>query len=280
MVLAGSGRCGSTLLQSILNTNPEFLIWGEHNGFLGPLAAAFYDAEHPQFPDRSDLDAAQRMERLRDAQHWPAWDNLVNQTGFTERFRAFIRSFFADPTGRAARWGFKEIRYGHQVDVRALSMMFDCFPETRLIVLIREPEATIFSILSHWVFSGDRNGNLNLDELDQRILETARSWREQYLHFDCLVQANVSYCLKVRYEDLAHAKTYQALAKFLETSSFDYASHLCKVKDPSNKTRPTAILIRQRIEALQQEIDAITSEVQAAYGYSHATERRRLTVTK
>ena len=27
--IAGSGRWGSTLLQSMLNTNPDFLIWGE-----------------------------------------------------------------------------------------------------------------------------------------------------------------------------------------------------------------------------------------------------------
>jgi hypothetical protein len=271
VIIAGSGRCGSTLLQSVLNTNREFLIWGEHNGFLRQIAAAYYEAPHPRFPDKSDLDAEHRIERLRDARRWPAWDNLCGEQEFLDRFRAFVRSFFADPTGPATRWGFKEIRYGRSADDQTLRFMFDCFPQTRLVILIREPAPTIFSILSRWVFAEKRQGNIQLDDLDQRILAAAHAWSVQYMHLHVLSQAHAPNCLSLCYEKLASPETYDELSRFLETAPFNYRRHINGVKDASNKADPTASLIQQRIEYLQPQIAASTCEARAAYGYGCAT---------
>ena len=268
VVLVGSGRCGSTLLQAVLNSNPEFLIWGEHNGFLKQIAAAYYDAAHPLFPDKLELSGEQRVKQLRNSRRWPAWDNLAGEKEFLERFRAFIRSLFADPTGRATRWGFKEIRYAITADDRTLQLMFDCFPETRLIVLIREPEPTILSALSRWVFAGQRNGNIGVDVLDHQILAAADAWQVQYMHLHAFVQGHPPNCLPLRYEDLANPKTYRELSKFLETSPFNFQSHVNKVKDAANKSDPTALLIRERIEFLRPQIAVATCQARAAYGYS------------
>jgi Sulfotransferase family len=270
VVIVGSGRCGSTLLQSILNANPEFLIWGEHNGFLRQIASAYYEAAHPRFPDKSELDAAHRIQQLRNARRWPAWDNLCGEAEFLGRFRDFIRSFFADPAGRAVRWGFKEIRYSRDPNDHALRLMFECFPAMRLIVLVREPEATIFSSLSHWVFAGRREANIDVDELDQLILGAAHSWNVQYMHLHVLSQAHRPNCLQLQYEELGSPQAYQKLSTFLETSPFDYQRHLGKVKDASNKTDPTAVRVRQRIEQLQPQIADATCEGRAAYGYASA----------
>ena len=275
MVIAGSGRCGSTLLQSVLNTNPDFLIWGEHNGFLRHVAAAYYGAAHPRFPDKSALDAEERIKRLRDASRWPAWDNLCGEAEFLDRFQSFFRSLFADPTGRASRWGFKEIRYPGDASDQALRFTFDCFPETRLIVLIREPEPTVLSMLSHWEFADQRRGDIDPDGLDQRILAAADSWNLQYMLLQSLLREHRSNCLSLRYEDLGSAGTYQKLADFLETSSFDYARHIGQVKDASNKTDPTASLIARRIQALHRRIAAATSDAREAYGYTRAAHPRR-----
>jgi len=278
-VLAGSGRCGSTLLQSILNTNPDFLIWGEHNGFLEQIAAAYYGADHPLFPDRHNYDSAERIKRLRDARRWAAWDNPCGKDQFLDRFRTFIRSYFADPTGRATRWGFKEIRYGRNVQDQTLRLMFDCFAATRLIIVIREPEPTIVSMLSRWAFSDNRSANIHVDEVDLRILAAADAWNVQYLQLESLRQMHPSNCLALRYEDLASSETYRELSAFLETSPFDYQSRIRKVKDASNKTDATAVLIRQRIEFLQPQIATATSAARAAYGYStlNRSGRRRIT---
>lgn len=267
VVIAGSGRCGSTLLQSILNTNPEFLIWGEHNGFLRQIAAAYYEAAHPRFPDKSGLSVEDRIERLRDRRRWSAWDNLCGEAELLDRFRAFIRSLFADPTGRAVRWGFKEIRYPSKADDHALELMFDCFPETRLIILIREPESTIFSILSRWVYAERREGDIDPGAVDFQILAAADAWSVQYRCLDACSREHATNCLALRYEDLVSPKTYSRLSTFLDGSRLNYRRHLAKVMDTANKTDRTAQLIQERMDFLRPQIANLTSDVRASYGY-------------
>jgi Sulfotransferase family len=280
VLLAGSGRCGSTLLQSVLNTNKEFLIWGEHNGFLRQVAAAYYEAKHPRFPDRSGASATRRIKLLRDTKRWPAWDNLCGEAEFLEHFRTFIRSFFADPAERSTRWGFKEIRYAQSSDDFTLKLMFELFPQTRLIVLVREPKATIFSVVSHWMFADQRQGDIENRELDAKILGAAHSWNMQYLNLNSLSQAHASNCLSLHYEDLGNPKPYLKLARFLETSGFDFQSVVAQVKDASNKTDRTALLVRQRMQELQPEIDAATEAARAAYGYASPAESARVSATR
>jgi hypothetical protein len=88
------------------------------------------------------------------------------------------------------------------------------------------------------------------------------------MHLQSLILAHRGNCLSICYEDLRDPETYHELSRFLETSRFNYQSHIGKVKDPANKTDPTAVLIRQRIEFLKPQIAALTCEARAAYGYS------------
>jgi hypothetical protein len=267
VVLVGSGRCGSTLLQSILNTNPCFLIWGEHNGFLRHVAAAYFACAHSPLPRDENLSAAERMDGLRDIDRWAGWDNLNGKSEFRERFRHFIRGFFVEPEAVHLRWGFKEIRYLHGTNDQTLRLMFECFPEMRLIVLVRAPEPTIFSILSRWTYSRRRDGNIDTQELDCRIMAVADRWVTQYQQLHSFCVANSSKCLQIRYEDLGKAETYQKLVHFLEADSFDYISRIAKVKNAANKTDPTAVLIQQRIGALHHQILSRTIKVRETYGY-------------
>jgi hypothetical protein len=266
--MAGSGRCGSTLLQSILNTNPDFLIWGEHHGFLRQIAAAYYQAKHPRFPDNLRLGATARIERLRKARRWPAWDNLCGEAEFRERFQTLVRSFFADPESGASRWGFKEIRYPRDSRDRTFPFLFDCFPEARLVILVREPCATIFSMLSRWAFSEQRPQEIGNEELDLQILAAAKSWHAQYAALQAFAQDHASLCTHVRYEDLRSAETYLRLASFLDTSPFDFKSQIAMVKDTADKTGPAAARIQQQMQKLQSQIDSLTNEIRAIHGYA------------
>lgn len=276
VVLLGSGRCGSTLLQSILNTNASFLIWGEHNGFLRQIADAYFASVHSPFL-KENLKLTERMDRLRSLHEWTAWDNLRGKTELRDRFRGFTRSFFFDPEAGNVRWGFKEVRYPHDSNDRALQLMFDLFPKTRLIVLIREPEATIFSILSRWTYFRRRDGSIETEELDRRILALADRWVFQYEQLHSFYLSHASNCLLVRYEDLAIPETYQKLVQFLETDSFDYRSRIATVKNASKKTDPTGLLIRMRIDALRPQIIGKTRETQLTYGYSPSSNSLRCT---
>jgi Sulfotransferase family len=266
--IGSSGRCGSTLLQAILNTNPDFLIWGEHNGFLRQVSASYFQAAHPRFPDRKRPGETERIENLRDARRWPAWDNLCGEAGFRERFQTFVRSFFADPAGQASRWGFKEIRYHRDSEDRTFHFLFECFPEARLIVLVREPRATILSMLSRWAFSEQQPAELNFDVLDQQILALARSWNAQYAGLQLFAQEHAARCIHVRYEDLQSPETYVRLADFLQTSSFSFQKKIRTVKDAADKTGRAAVRIQQRIQDLQPQIDSLTSEMRAIHGYT------------
>lgn len=79
----------------------------------------------------------------------------------------------------------------------------------------------------------------------------------------CLARAHAPNCVSLRYENLGDPDTYQKLSRFLDTSSFDYQSQIGRVKDASNKTDPTAVLIRQRMDFLVPSPRLIQELVQA-----------------
>jgi hypothetical protein len=273
--IAGSGRCGSTLLQSILNTNPDFLIWGEHNGFLRQIAAAYYEAGHPLFPDRDAFSADARIDRLRDSRRWPAWDNLCGEAGYRENFRDLIRAFFADPDGAASRWGFKEIRYPRDEKDQTFPFLFNCFPEAKLIMVVREPRATIFSMLSRWVFPPDR-GQILDPEIDTQILVAAESWRAQYAALDSFAQLHPSRCTSVRYEELGSSQTWRGLSAFLETSSFDFKSEMGQVKDAADKSGPMATRIQRRMLEIEPQLEKVIGALAALHGYASQAAGERI----
>jgi hypothetical protein len=267
VIVMGSGRCGSTLLQSILNSNPDFAIWGEHNGFLRHVAEAYYGARHTYFPDQDALSASARIERLRDPSRWIAWDNLCDREGFRGRFQAFIRSFFADPAGKVHRWGFKEIRYPRNADDQCLRLMADCFPETRFVILAREPGATVFSMVSK-ALAQTEQPDLGSPGLDQTILAHAAGWNARYMQLAAFCEAHASHCIHIRYEDLPRSETYPKLAGFLEATGFTYKAHLKSVRDPSDKKSPAAAALRKRMEALEAQFSEITQPARMRYGYA------------
>jgi len=270
VIILGSGRCGSTLLQAILNTNPEFLIWGEHNGLLRQIAAAYFDifGTISNFPDELTLDAVDRMQRLKDRDRTTAWDNLFNREGLIERFRIFLRSMFADPTGRCPRWGFKEIRYGRGSADLVLPLLRECFPAVKFVFLVREPYSTLFSMLSAWFYVRTSRYSLIVAQADRQILRLAHLWARTYTYFHTYLHAYPSEATLVRYENLHQPETYELLAHFLDTAApFDYAPHVAMLKDAAVKDDETAAFIRERINVMRPRIDGVMRQTRLAFGY-------------
>jgi hypothetical protein len=238
-----------------LNTNPEFLIWGEHNGFLKHIAAAYYEAPRPRFPNDKGVSLIGRLLGLR-----PSRD-------FQNRFQEFIRSFFADPARKIPRWGFKEIRYYHSKDDQLLRLMIDCFPKTRIIILVREPEASIVSMVTSWSFTEAQKVNLTNADVDREIFAKAAHWNTIYEQLYTFSETYRGHCVNVRYEDLGRPETYRDLAGVLETSPFDYLSRVNQVKSGGDQTSDTAALIKERMRSVRQQVAGITSKVGSHYGY-------------
>lgn len=137
-VLAGGWRSGSTLLQRLLCSHPEVMVWGESRGLLDGLRASWQAVEALQ-----PLSEKNRANLDRDGHQ--AWIALANPP--FERFRAAMRAFFltylAEPAAARGhpRWGFKEVRHGADV----AGWLAALFPSARFVFLVRDPEACLAS---------------------------------------------------------------------------------------------------------------------------------------
>lgn len=140
LILAAGQRCGSTLIQRLLSSHPEVLIWGEHAGQLRQILAVSrrlheWTAEHGQLG---------RLGYER-AGHQSFMANLTPEAvHIDEAARAFTETLFARPAQSAGRpiWGFKEVRYGlaEAVAIREL------FPDCRVVHIVRDPRDVLRSL--------------------------------------------------------------------------------------------------------------------------------------
>jgi hypothetical protein len=142
VVLASGPRCGSTLLQRVLNSHPDILVWGEGGGFATAFAAAFaglrrwaatYDGQRVALREAgSDAFVANAL---------PDDDELDDAAA------AMLRALFADPAVRRGRrrWGFKETRG----DAGLARFLRQLMPGARVIHLTRNP-ADVLRSLSEW----------------------------------------------------------------------------------------------------------------------------------
>lgn len=140
-VLAGGGRTGSTLVQRLLISTGEIMIWGEHGGLL--LDAV----QRIVYGVRDWIDSAGGRQLAQFAhQGWNSFIPNLNppHEAFLEGARAALWQSLAVPAARLGyrRWGFKEIRYNGA----AVSLLKTLFPDAAIVVLVRHPESALRSI--------------------------------------------------------------------------------------------------------------------------------------
>ena len=140
-VLAGGARSGSTLLQRMLISTGEVMIWGEHGGLLLDGLQRMVTG----MAQWIEAEGTRHWERFTN-EGWNRWIPNVNPPldAFVEGARAALLRSLAVPAAELGyrRWGFKEIRYTGTA-VELLKMIF---PDATIIVLVRNPEAVLRSI--------------------------------------------------------------------------------------------------------------------------------------
>jgi hypothetical protein len=150
LFIFGFQRSGTTLLQRILNSYDDVLIWGEHVGFLRDIANGYFRVwRNPDF-----FDSTVALDRvLRDARsltEWQAWMNWVEEDDWTELYRRFVESVFA-PGGLPGKrfWGWKEVHYSGMEHDRTLPFLAEIYPRARYVFLVRDGFNTLasFSII-------------------------------------------------------------------------------------------------------------------------------------
>lgn len=211
VVLTPAQRSGSTLMQRLLNTNPETIVWGEHGGALKHLVAAYW-----QLAAFADSDAGGHRKRLMSesrASEWTAnasphasvaWHATVDAA------RALLESLYChSPVPGVKAVGFKEVQYGAQ----EITLIQAAFPNSEIILLVRDPVSTLQAVA---------NQRWSVDQLLAR-------WTTNVLgYLDCLQRfENVRL---FRYEDLAAARpeTISALAQLAEVGEGDIRNVLGK----------------------------------------------------
>jgi len=255
--LLGTGRCGSTLLQKILNSVDNVMIYGEHGGFLRQIAEAYFlnleDKKIEKYIMSQNVareDPTIVFERLKDAQLWSAWMNWYNRETVKKNFRDFTESFFNPiALGRKVHWGFKEIRYG--LNDRVLEMLSDLYPKGRFIFMVRNPLEVVASKISARMSEG---------------LETdVQSWVEQNTNFLDFYRLNREKSRIVRYEDLIGSNSPQLkqLFDWLGFSLTAKQTNIMELTKPSYHGRPRPVRladdqiakINKITTALREELD-------------------------
>ena len=193
-------RAGSTLLQRMLSTHRELVIWGEHFGILSRLRNAVDVLDDA----RNQLTAGYRARDLlvgsgEDTSTIPPQVNPFDIRGFEEHLRRFIVELFTEDLAPGTRWGFKEVHY-FTTDLRFLQRLF---PDMRLIVLVRRPAAQVSSFVrAPWRQLPEPGDAARRDAIAAMVAAETATWAARYGELMRFVESRASTSMVVRYEDL------------------------------------------------------------------------------
>jgi hypothetical protein len=257
--LLGTGRCGSTLLQKILNSVDDVVIYGEHGGFLRDVARAYFlnleDKMIEKYIMRENVagkDPISVFETLKDPQLWSAWTNWYNRETVRSNFRDFIESFF-NPISleQKVHWGFKEIRYG--LADRVVEMLADLYSEGRFVFIVRHPVDVIASKISARASEGIEADAYTWVTQNTSFLDFCRvsSERSKIVHYEKLISNN--------------SQQLNELFHWLGFSLSDRQKDIIETTKPRYKGRPRpAKLTHDEVKS----INKITQEIRNELGYS------------
>jgi hypothetical protein len=138
----GSGqRCGSTLLQRLLCTHPDILIWGEHDGILPQILRQF-----DRMREWNDLFGHhyEKYQQSGVVRNFIANMNPPAQVAFEAQVQ-LLRTYWQMPAAQLGKsiWGFKEVLYTAEVALK----LRELFPTARVIHITRHPFKCFTSLL-------------------------------------------------------------------------------------------------------------------------------------
>jgi hypothetical protein len=144
LLVFGSGqRSGSTLVQRLLSSHPEVLVWGEHGGHLrGVLEASWLIRAW----NEGLAEPSRRQFRDRGHEGWIP-NLLPEPETAVDAARGYIDALFAAPARELGfrRWGFKEVRLG----LPEAEALHGLYPGARVVHVTRDPRPMLVS-LEHW----------------------------------------------------------------------------------------------------------------------------------
>jgi hypothetical protein len=256
IVLGAGHRCGSTLIQRLLSSHPDVMIWGEHYGQLHELLAIGANLR-----GWSDTLGRRARDMFRGDRHQSFMANLMPEAEHVDdALRVFVRRLFADPAAEIGRpiWGFKEVRYGRP-EADDLARLF---PGLAIIYVIRDPRDILRS-LDEWEHAGG---------WDRSMTEYSLAcWHRIAASFLTAAPAGELPMLRLRYEDVVAAPRAATAAiaghTGLDPTRFD--AEVFERRIPGGGRAQRTIRPWTDLPASLRALLASdgTREVAAAYGY-------------
>jgi len=212
LFVIGTGRSGTTLIQRVINTFPNTIIWGEHAGFLRQLSELYYFLKdnsslhefsyNNEVPDEKKFD----LSSYNNSKVWQAWINWYRPADLNSIFRRIAEEIFCpDEFETLSIWGFKEIRYGP--DDRVLDFLLEIYPDAVFLFITRDSLNTIESQMT--TFHKGKSRYTKVKRLVQlpQIIKVANNWKRQNaLYLKLSQERPVSHYL-IRYEDASEDLT-------------------------------------------------------------------------
>lgn len=207
LFLIGSGRSGTTLIQRIVNTFPNTMIWGEHGGFLTKIADAYFflkeNASMHEFSydQKIDLSSKYDLSSYNDCRIWQAWINWFRPDDIDEMFRKIVENFFCPKEFEGLElWGFKEIRYSGRDKV--IPFLTSIYPNAVFLFITRSSLNTLESQVTTF-----HKGNSKFLKLKRffwlpKIIGLAREWTLQNQSYLDYSKADPARYRLIRYEDV------------------------------------------------------------------------------
>jgi hypothetical protein len=158
-LLAGGGRTGSTLLQRLMLSTKEVLMWGEHGG----VVVFHLRTILSRLKGWLSWEGAGTFQRQRflklGSLGYHSWLSNMNPdlSLFKAACKQFLEHTLAEPARELGypRWGFKEILYGRD---DALFLQ-EVFPDASFLLLVRNPIDCLKSIKGVEWFQKDWQGD-------------------------------------------------------------------------------------------------------------------------
>jgi len=178
VIILTTGRSGSTLLQKLLNTNTDLIIWGEHLGILNQLMNAWKAVQQSQWIPESQARGQWLLSDRWDlhADRWTAWDGSFSKRDFIEHLKGFTDNLFCRNVTENCRWGFKEIRYSK---IEIMEFILELYQNAQFILLLRDPVDSCASFASVSL-TGGVGGN---ETVKARTQEIAKNQIKPFYNF-------------------------------------------------------------------------------------------------
>jgi len=136
VLLCCVGRSGSTTLQRIINTIPNSNVCGENHGAIFDLLRFYKNIKLTTFNQVIGGKKPVKFDFLIEKKVKPAWYNSYNYDEIVNMIKFMILRLFKNKT-ETTLWGFKEIRWDND-NIDLIEEFKDLFPQTKVIVLVRE----------------------------------------------------------------------------------------------------------------------------------------------